>query len=75
MTGLALLGLVAASVAVAQTQTEARRKDARARDGQMKLLSLRGKNAVVLRPIMETRQLPPYPKESITVSTRRARDS
>jgi TonB family protein len=65
--GLALLGLVVASVAVAQTQTESRRKDARAESAQMKAPSPRGKTlgATDIRPIQETRSLPPYPKESI----------
>lgn len=50
ITGLALLGLLAASVATAQTQTPYPSND---------------KNPVTLRPIMETHQLPPYPKESL----------
>jgi len=55
VTGLALLGLVAASVAVAQTQMP---------KGNGAYPST-GKNPVVLRPIMETHQIPPYPKQSI----------
>ena len=55
VTGLALLGLVAASVAVAQTQAPQASSAYPSTD----------KKPVVLRPIMETRQLPPYPKESI----------
>lgn len=55
MTGLALVGLVAASVAVAQTQMP---------KGHGAYPSS-GKNPVLLQPIMETHQLPPYPKESI----------
>jgi TonB family protein len=53
VTGLALLTLVAASVAMAQTQM---------RNGAY---PSSGKNPVMLRPIMETHQIPPYPKESI----------
>ena len=63
--GLALLGLVVASVALAQTQTESRRKDARVETAQMKPPVPRGKNATDIRPIQKTRSLPPYPKESI----------
>ena len=55
MTGLALLGLVAVSVAMAQAQMP---------KGSGAYPS-RGKNPVTLRPIMETHQLPPYPKQSI----------
>jgi TonB family protein len=55
VTGLALLGLVAASVAVAQTQMP---------KGNGAYPSS-GKNPVMLRPIMETHQIPPYPKQSI----------
>lgn len=55
VTGLALLGLVAASVAVAQTQMPA---------GNGAYPSS-GKNSVMLQPIMETHQIPPYPRESI----------
>ena len=51
ITGLALLGLVAGSVAVAQTQPRA---------AQAKKLV-----TTDLRPVRETRSLPPYPKESI----------
>lgn len=57
VTGLALLGLVAASVAVAQTQKPQAPSAYPSTD----------KNPVMLRPIIETRQLPPYPKESITL--------
>lgn len=56
-TGLTLLGLVAASVAVAQAQNPASNGAYPSSDTQ----------PVVLRPIMETHQLPPYPKESITL--------
>jgi TonB family protein len=48
--GLALLGLLAASVATAQTQTPYPSND---------------KNPVTLHPIQETHQLPPYPRESV----------
>jgi len=54
-TGLALLTLVAASVAVAQTQAPKATGTYPSTD----------KNPVMLRPIMETHQIPPYPKESI----------
>lgn len=50
ITGLALLGLVAASIAVAQAQSSYPSKD---------------KSPVTLRPVKETRSLPPYPSESI----------
>ncbi len=53
--GLALLTLVAASVAVAQTQAPKAGGAYPSTD----------KNPVALRPIMETHQIPPYPKESI----------
>jgi len=56
--GLALLSLVAGSVAVAQTQAPARPNAANS------YLS-KDKNPVTLRPIQETRSLPPYPQESI----------
>ncbi len=52
-TGLALLTLVAASVAVAQTPK-----------GNGAYPS-KDKNPVMLQPIMESHQIPPYPKESI----------
>lgn len=58
MTGLALLGLVLASVAVAQTQAPPASSAYPSMD----------KNPVTLRPIKETRQLPPYPKESVTLN-------
>ena len=57
VTGLALLGLVAASVAVAQTQVP---KATGAYPST-------NKNPVMLRPIMETHQIPPYPKESLNL--------
>lgn len=53
VTGLALLTLVAASVAVAQTSK-----------GNGAFPS-KDKNPVMLQPIMATHQIPPYPKESI----------
>ena len=53
VTGLALLGLVAASVAVAQTQMPKGNYPSS------------GKNPVMLRPITETHQIPPYPKQSL----------
>ncbi len=53
VTGLALLTLVAASVAVAQTS-----KGSGAYPSK-------DKNPVMLQPIMATHQIPPYPKESI----------
>ena len=56
--GLTLLSLVAGSVAVAQTQAPARPNAASS------YLS-KDKNPVTLRPIQETRSLPPYPAESI----------
>lgn len=56
-TGLALLGLVAASLAMAQTQAPQTSGAYPSKD----------KNPVLLRPIMETHQLPPYPRESITL--------
>jgi TonB family protein len=59
VTGLALLGLLAGSVAMAQTQAPAR-----ADKGSGAYLS-NDKNRVMLRPIRETHTLPPYPKESI----------
>lgn len=55
MMGLALLGLVAASVAVAQTQMPKAAGAYPSRD----------KSPVMLRPIMETHQIPPYPKQSM----------
>jgi len=55
MAGLALLGLVTASIAVAQTQMP---------KGNNAYPSS-GKNPVMLRPVMETHQLPPYPKQSL----------
>lgn len=61
VTGLALLGLVAASVAVAQTQAPPRPSKAAAS------YPSKDKQPVALRPIQETRQLPPYPKESVTL--------
>ena len=57
ITGLALLGLVAGSVAVAQTQAPQASGAYPSAD----------KKPVMLRPIKETRQLPPYPKESVTL--------
>jgi TonB family protein len=66
VTGLALLGLVAASVAVAQTQAPPRNSKAAGKTASS--YPSTDKNPVVLRPIMETRQLPPYPKESITLN-------
>lgn len=54
VTGLALLGLVIASVAVAQAAS----KEAGAYPSN-------DKDPVTLRPIQETHQLPPYPAESI----------
>jgi TonB family protein len=59
VTGLALLGLVAASVAMAQTPTPAP-----SANGSSPYLS-NDKNPVMLRPIQETHTLPPHPKESI----------
>jgi TonB family protein len=59
VTGLALLGLVAASVAMAQPPTPAP-----SGKGTAPYLS-NDKNPVMLRPIQETHGLPPYPKESI----------
>lgn len=56
--GLALLGLVAGSVAVAQTPAPARPNAASS------YLS-KDRNPVNLRPMAETRSLPPYPQESI----------
>jgi len=53
LTGLGLLGLVAASVAVAQTAK------------QSGVYPSNDKNPIVLHPIMETHQLPPYPRQSI----------
>ncbi|HET7086383.1 MAG TPA: M56 family metallopeptidase [Rhizomicrobium sp.] len=55
MTGLALLGLVATSLAVAQTQMPKANG----------AYPSSGKNPVMLQPIMETHQLPPYPKQSL----------
>lgn len=55
--GLALLGLAAASVAVAQAQAPLASGAYPSKD----------KNPVTLRPITETRQLPPYPKASLTL--------
>ena len=52
MAGLALLGLLAASVATAQT-------------GKGNGYLSNDKSPVMLRPIQETHQLPPYPRESI----------
>lgn len=62
VTGLALLGLAAASVAVAQTQTP-QTKPPQASSAYPSA----DKNPVTLRPITQTRQLPPYPKESVTL--------
>jgi TonB family protein len=66
VTGLALLGLVAASVAVAQTQAPPRNSKATGKAASS--YPSTDKNPIVLRPIMETRQLPPYPKESVTLN-------
>jgi TonB family protein len=55
MAGLALLGLVVASVAMAQTQMPKGNS----------AYPFSGKNPVMLRPVMETHQLPPYPKQSL----------
>jgi bla regulator protein blaR1 len=55
--GLALLGLAAASVAVAQTQMPAPRATS--------AYPSRDRSPVTLRPIRETHTIPPYPKESI----------
>jgi TonB family protein len=55
MTGLALIGLVAASVAMAQTQVPKGNNPYPSTD----------KNPVTLRPIQETHLIPPYPGESI----------
>lgn len=55
VTGFVLLGLVAASVAMAQTKMTQAPGAYPSTD----------KNPVMLRPIMETRQLPPYPRESL----------
>jgi TonB family protein len=57
VTGLALLGLLAGSIAMAQAP-------ARADNGSGTYLS-DDRNRVMLRPIRETHTLPPYPKESI----------
>jgi bla regulator protein blaR1 len=56
--GLALLGLLAASIATAQAQRPGPAYAA-------KPYLSEGKNPVMLRPIQETHGLPPYPKESI----------
>ncbi len=57
VTGLMLLSLVAGSVAVAQTQTQPRAQKSQAK----------APATTELRPVKETRSLPPYPKESITL--------
>jgi TonB family protein len=59
MTGLALFGLLAGSVAVAQTQTQVHPSR------QASPYLSNNKQPVMLRPISETHTLPPYPKESI----------
>jgi TonB family protein len=53
MAGLALLGLLAASVATAQTASKGYPSN--------------DKSPVTLHPIQETHQLPPYPRESLTL--------
>ncbi len=53
--GLMLLSLVAGSVAVAQTQTQPRTQKSQAKVPA----------TTDLRPVTETRSLPPYPKESL----------
>jgi TonB family protein len=53
--GLMLVSLVAGSVAVAQTQTQPRAQKSQAKVS----------GTTDLRPVKETRSLPPYPKESI----------
>jgi protein TonB len=56
--GMALLSLLAASIATAQAQRPGPAYAA-------KPYLSEGKNPVMLRPIQETHNLPPYPKESI----------
>ena len=56
LAGLALLGLLAASIATAQTASKG-----------AKPYPSTDKNPVMLHPIQETHQLPPYPKKSLTL--------
>jgi TonB family protein len=73
-TGLALLGLVAASVAVAQTQSDSRPKQTHGEVARTKPAARpahsRAKAVRVtdIQPIQETRRLPPYPRESIRLN-------